>query len=142
MRLFSDTEIVLQFFADGGIRLALITNGESATQRHKIDRFCLDRYFSEIFIEGEQDVGKPDSRIFEMALSATGVPRDRTCMRVAPTESSLSGMIRPTATMKVPSRGSSPLRAPTIIRASFGTTRHAAQFFWTVMEITTPNSGE
>ncbi len=52
-----------------GIALGLITNGDSDIQRYKINRFALGGYFKEILIEGEIGYGKPDSRIFELAIS-------------------------------------------------------------------------
>ena len=54
-----------------GIRLALITNGSSAVQRAKIERFRLARHFDYICIEGEFGCGKPDERIYRSALQAT-----------------------------------------------------------------------
>ena len=53
-----------------GIQLALVTNGASAFQRAKIDRFDLRRYFRSILIEGEFGVGKPDRAVFEHTLKA------------------------------------------------------------------------
>lgn len=52
-----------------GVPLGLITNGDSDTQRYKINRFELGGYFKEILIEGEAGYGKPDRRIFELAIS-------------------------------------------------------------------------
>ncbi len=51
-----------------GVRLALITNGASEPQRHKIDRFNLAPYFDAILVEGECGYGKPDERIYRRAL--------------------------------------------------------------------------
>ena len=42
--------------------LAMITNGASATQRAKIERFHLAPYFDHILIEGELGFGKPEPR--------------------------------------------------------------------------------
>ena len=55
-----------------GTRLALLTNGGSASQRRSIERFGLERYFDCIVIEGEFGAGKPDERVFRHALAATG----------------------------------------------------------------------
>jgi len=60
------------------IRLALITNGAGPSQRAKIDRFGLARYFSYILIEGEFGVGKPDERVYRSAMEALGVRPDET----------------------------------------------------------------
>ncbi len=53
---------------DLGIRLALLSNGEAYVQRYKLDKFELAEYFEYIGIEGEQDFGKPDPRVFTTAL--------------------------------------------------------------------------
>lgn len=55
-----------------GIRMALITNGSSATQRAKIDRFGLAEYFDHIQIEGEAGFGKPEDRAYHHAMQALG----------------------------------------------------------------------
>lgn len=60
-----------------GASLALVTNGSSASQRRKIEKFGLSRLFDHILIEGEQGYGKPDSRIFLDALAKMDVkPED------------------------------------------------------------------
>lgn len=61
-------------------RLGLVTNGASAAQRAKIERFDLARYFDVIVVEGEAGCGKPDRRVFERALAATGARPERTLM--------------------------------------------------------------
>jgi putative hydrolase of the HAD superfamily len=63
----------LGFLRNQGVRLGLITNGSSAGQRRKIERFGLGRFFDLIVIEGEFGVGKPDERVFLHALEALGV---------------------------------------------------------------------
>lgn len=49
-------------------QLALVTNGAPDLQREKIQGAKLAQYFDEILISGEVGVGKPDCRIFELAL--------------------------------------------------------------------------
>lgn len=56
-----------------GLLLALVSNGGSAAQRAKIERFGLSQYFQRILIEGEFGVGKPDERIFRAAMQGLGV---------------------------------------------------------------------
>lgn len=56
-----------------GIRLALITNGATKSQREKLERFKLIRLFDCILIEGEVGYGKPDQRVYLKALSALNV---------------------------------------------------------------------
>jgi len=49
--------------------LCLVTNGQSKNQRDKIKRLSLEKYFKKIVISEEIGFKKPDSRIFEYALS-------------------------------------------------------------------------
>ena len=51
-----------------GIRMALVTNGTSAMQRGKIERFGLESYFDYILIEEEFGAGKPDERVYLHAI--------------------------------------------------------------------------
>ncbi len=56
-----------------GVRLALITNGDGATQRGKIERFSLAGYFEHIQIEGEHGFGKPEPQAYRHCMAAIGV---------------------------------------------------------------------
>lgn len=58
----------------GDVRLALLTNGSSSVQRWKIERFALARLFDCILVEGELGFGKPDERIYKLALDTLDVP--------------------------------------------------------------------
>jgi putative hydrolase of the HAD superfamily len=51
-----------------GCRLALLTNGAGLAQRRKIDRFGLADLFDATLVEGEIGFGKPDERIYRLAL--------------------------------------------------------------------------
>lgn len=62
------------------IRLGLISNGDSPIQRQKLGRFDLEKYFETILIEGEVGYGKPDRRIYELAVSEFGVDPDHMVM--------------------------------------------------------------
>ncbi len=53
-----------------GLRLVLVTNGEGVSQREKIVRFDLARWFDALLIEGEQGVGKPQPEMYRRALAA------------------------------------------------------------------------
>jgi putative hydrolase of the HAD superfamily len=55
-----------------GVRLALVTNGQSAVQRAKIERFDLERRFDHIQIEGEHGFGKPEEQAYRHALERLG----------------------------------------------------------------------
>jgi putative hydrolase of the HAD superfamily len=54
-------------------RLALLTNGAGDVQRDKLARTPFALYFDPIVVSVEVDVGKPDPRIFEIALDRLGV---------------------------------------------------------------------
>lgn len=56
-----------------GYRLALLTNGAGPAQRKKIDRFNLSTLFDSILVEGELGFGKPDSRVYALALKMLNV---------------------------------------------------------------------
>ncbi len=72
MCLFPHAAETLAEFRARGIRLALVTNGGAATQRTKIDRFGLARWFDYILVEGEFGAGKPDRSVYEAAVRALG----------------------------------------------------------------------
>jgi putative hydrolase of the HAD superfamily len=73
IKLFPDTLDTLDHLRHRGIRMAMITNGTSQAQREKIERFGLGPYFEAILVEGEAGFGKPDPRIYELALSTLGL---------------------------------------------------------------------
>ena len=80
VRPFSGALETLTILQEAGIRLALITNGSSASQRAKIDRFDLERFFDLIMIEEEFGVGKPDERVYLHALAQLDARPDETWM--------------------------------------------------------------
>jgi putative hydrolase of the HAD superfamily len=63
-----------------GCALVLVTNGDGAGQRSKIERFDLARFFDHILVEGELGVGKPDPGIYKEALRLLGLPPEQACM--------------------------------------------------------------
>jgi putative hydrolase of the HAD superfamily len=63
----------VRWLRESGRRLALLTNGASAAQRRKIERFEISHLFDAIFVEGELGFGKPDERVYRSALSALQV---------------------------------------------------------------------
>ena len=74
--LISGAVEALQRFRSHGIRLAMITNGPSAGQRAKIER-----YFDHILIEGELGFGKPEPRVYVTAMAALrSDPADTWCV--------------------------------------------------------------
>ena len=62
----------LKALNDAGVPLALLTNGNKASQRGKINRFNLEPYFDCILVEEEFGVGKPDERVYLHALEQLG----------------------------------------------------------------------
>lgn len=53
-------------------RLALVTNGSGDVQREKLSRTPFGRYFDAVVVSIEAGVGKPDARIFVVALERVG----------------------------------------------------------------------
>ena len=80
LQLFPGARATLEYFHHAGVPLALLTNGDSTGQRHKIDRFDLAGFFDCILIEEEFGVGKPDERVFRHALDRFGGSVDKTWM--------------------------------------------------------------
>ena len=80
LQLFPGARATLEHFHHAGVPLALLTNGASAGQRRKIDRFDLAGFFDCILIEEEFGVGKPDERVFRHALDSLGGSPDKTWM--------------------------------------------------------------
>lgn len=73
LEIFPDAIETLQWFRERGYRLALLTNGNSAPQRRKIETFGIAPFFDSILIEGEVGFGKPDPRVYKMALERLDV---------------------------------------------------------------------
>ena len=77
IRPFPDAVETVRWLKARGFRLALLTNGNAISQRAKVDRFELAGLFDVILIEGELGFGKPDPRIYAMALDAlNATPED------------------------------------------------------------------
>ena len=68
----------LDHFRSRGIALGMATNGSSAGQRAKIQRFALAPYFNHIVIEGEFGLGKPEPAVYEALFQALGADRTKT----------------------------------------------------------------
>ena len=75
MHLLPGATETLSALRAAGMRLALLTNGDGETQRWKIGRFGLEGCFDTILVEGELGFGKPDPRVFELALARLGGDR-------------------------------------------------------------------
>lgn len=73
-RLFDDVGPCLA--ALDGLKLGLVTNGDGAVQRRKIEALGLAALFQAIVISGESGFAKPDARIFALACMKLGAARD------------------------------------------------------------------
>ena len=80
VRPFPGALETLATLQEAAIRMALITNGSSAGQRAKIDRFDLEKYFDLVMIEEEFGIGKPDKRVYLHALQQLEARPDETWM--------------------------------------------------------------
>jgi len=69
--LFDGVEETLQYIKGKNIKLGIMTNGTSESQRGKLRRFNIEKYFDFIFIEGEVGYGKPDIKVYEYMLQET-----------------------------------------------------------------------
>lgn len=60
--------------------LALVTNGATAPQRAKIERFGLAPYFDHIQVEGEFGLGKPEPAVYRHVAERVGAAPERCLM--------------------------------------------------------------
>jgi putative hydrolase of the HAD superfamily len=74
------TRTALVRLREAGYALGLVTNGGADSQRLKVDRFGLDALFDEVIIEGEIGIGKPDRRIYDLAIERLGGTEASTVM--------------------------------------------------------------
>jgi putative hydrolase of the HAD superfamily len=74
------TKELLKDLRRRGIKLGLVTNGASDTQRAKIEKYNLAPYFDYILIEGEFEYGKPDERVFRHVLGKLNAEPSKTWM--------------------------------------------------------------
>lgn len=80
MYVLPGAQSTLDLLRSRGYRLGLLTNGDGETQKYKIERFDLAKYFETILIEGDLGFGKPDARMYRLALSELGLKPEQTCM--------------------------------------------------------------
>jgi putative hydrolase of the HAD superfamily len=79
-KLFPGALETIDALKASGVRLALVTNGQSEPQRGKIERFDLARRFDHVQIEGDHGFGKPEDRAYRHALQALDVEPHETWM--------------------------------------------------------------
>ncbi len=80
LALFPDARAVLDALQTRGIRLAMITNGETKWQQRKIAAFALAPLFEPIVIEQTFGAGKPDPSVYKHVLKALDVTPGATWM--------------------------------------------------------------
>jgi putative hydrolase of the HAD superfamily len=80
MALFEGAHEVLDELKSRGVLLGLVTNGDAAGQRAKVERFNLAHRFDHIQIEGEHGFGKPEERAYRHAMESLGVEPHETWM--------------------------------------------------------------
>ena len=64
-RLFPDVIPALRML--GACRLGVVSNGDSAQQRRKLQAMGIASYFQHVIISGDLGIAKPDRRIFDAA---------------------------------------------------------------------------
>lgn len=69
LRLFDDAIEVLEKLSKR-YPLGLITNGPADIQNQEVDTVGIRKYLTNIFIEGEMRIGKPEKEVFDRAASA------------------------------------------------------------------------
>lgn len=77
--VYDDVVPALQHFKQT-CKLGLITNGAPDLQRTKLEGSGLEHFFEAVVISGEVGVGKPDTRMFEIALDRLNAEPESTAM--------------------------------------------------------------
>jgi HAD superfamily hydrolase (TIGR01549 family) len=79
--LYPDVRGFLDYAAERGLRLGLVTNGPSDMQRDKIEGLGIGAEIPVVVISAEHGVAKPDPAVFGIALDELGVrPQDAWCV--------------------------------------------------------------
>jgi putative hydrolase of the HAD superfamily len=77
IRLFDEVREVFAWLLVKGLRLGLVTNGASDTQRAALRALGIEQWFGAVVISGEVGIAKPDRAVFRIAVDALGVgPED------------------------------------------------------------------
>jgi putative hydrolase of the HAD superfamily len=80
VKLFPNAERTLNELKVRGIKMALLTNGEAESQRAKVEKLGLRNFFPVCLIEGELGFGKPDLRMYQLALDSLHAQASSTWM--------------------------------------------------------------
>lgn len=78
--LFPHAKEILQYLADKGYQLHLITNGFEKTQHSKLKHSGLNVYFKEVITSEGSNSLKPEKEIFEYALTKSGATINQSIM--------------------------------------------------------------
>jgi HAD superfamily hydrolase (TIGR01509 family) len=70
----------LRALRDAGYRLAILTNGPSALQRGKLERFGFIPLVDVVAISGEIGAAKPDRAAYDAVVEMLGLPREQLVM--------------------------------------------------------------
>jgi putative hydrolase of the HAD superfamily len=70
--IFPEVRDVLATLRHRGVRMGVITNGDAAQQKRKLETTDLSRFFEHAFISGKLGFSKPDSMIFQNAAEGMG----------------------------------------------------------------------
>jgi len=91
--IFPDTKEVLQYLADKGYYLHLITNGFELTQHSKLKNSGLSNFFKYVITSEGSNSLKPQKQIFDYALHKTGACLDESLMIGDSIEVDIAGAI-------------------------------------------------
>jgi putative hydrolase of the HAD superfamily len=78
--LFPDTIHILDYLANKGYELHLITNGFEITQHSKLKNAAIDHYFKEVITSEKSNSLKPHKEIFDYAMAKTGASYSNSIM--------------------------------------------------------------
>jgi phosphoserine phosphatase len=79
-RPFADAVRALERVRAAGLRTVVVTNGMADLQWRKLHRAGLEPYFDAFLASSAVGIGKPDPRIFEVALERLGTTPERAWM--------------------------------------------------------------
>jgi putative hydrolase of the HAD superfamily len=79
-QLFDDAIPAVRRVRAAGLRAVVFTNGNTAHQQHKLDRFGLTAEIDGLISSEHLPAGKPDPRAFRQVLALTGIEPDQALM--------------------------------------------------------------
>jgi putative hydrolase of the HAD superfamily len=79
-RLAAGATEAVRALRDAGLRVGVLTNGPSRTQRRKLEAIGLDRAFDAICVSEEIEAAKPDPRAFAVAAERLGTAPEESAM--------------------------------------------------------------